>query len=252
HAALALLGLTIFLCNPLFAQSQQMVEPERLREAESFIEKAKEFKADAAEFHAYVLAQQAEAQKLEKQAFKLKAVSAKLNARIQKQDAVLSIGDYGKQYKAHLAEFQEHSRLYAAHLQEYEKQAARLQENAGDLQTSCKEYADHARKYHIPGLRPPHVCLQMQWQNQDMLKVARGYQEEQTKAAKVESKLAAEEAALAEALKERHTLENKLLQKADFEQFERTQGIMLLREYQQIEREYRNLLQEKKSVQLSK
>lgn len=225
------------------------VDPERIEQAARLIAQAKDFKLQASKFRATADLQSREAQKLSGQAQKLNNTTHKLNAKIRenvKSGEVFKLGE--KQYQLHLDEFSKHSKLYSAHLAEYDKQLHQLQITNAQLESSCKEYADHVQKYHIPGLRPPHVCLQLQWEQKDMQRSVRGYQEDQIKVQKAEASLADQEAKLAQAAREHSELEKNLLQKANFDELERTQGFMLLKEYQQIEREYRMLQQEKKAA----
>lgn len=232
------------------AQTAKQDEAARKSEAEKLIEQSKQFKLKAARYHGAVSAQKKDAQKLSSEAQKLSTGAHKLNAEFKDK---VELGKILKlntaQYNLHLKEFQDHARLYNAHLADYEKQVLAAQATAGALKSSCRQYADHVEKYHIPGLRPPHVCVQLQWEEKGMQRAARGFQEDQLKSQKAEAELAKQEAQLAQVAHERADLEAKLLQKANIDELERTQGAMLLKEYQQIEREYRMLGQEKTNIE---
>ncbi len=251
-------ALLAALINPVSANSQGerstsgCDESARICQAERLIAQAKDFKLQAAKFHGAAQAQSGEAKRLSASAEKLNKSTKKLNASVRENVKGGSFKLGTKQYELHLDEFEKHSKLYNAHLADYEKQLHQLQITNGQLESSCKEFADHVQKYHIPGLRPPHVCLQLQWEQKDMQRAVRGYQEDQVKVQKAEAALADQEAKLAQAAREHADLESKLLQKANLDELERTQGFMLLKEYQQIEREYRMLQQEKKSTTTTK
>ncbi|MBX9724976.1 MAG: hypothetical protein K2X81_26465 [Candidatus Obscuribacterales bacterium] len=221
---------------------------QRHMQAEALIQQAREFRKNAADYHAAVEAQSKDAQKLGAQAGKLSSSTRKLNARIQQVELNGHLQSDASKYNLHLHEFSAHSKLYNSHLADYEKQVLKAQAAAGQLKSSCNQYADHAQTYHIPGVRPPHICVQLQYEQSELQKAARGFQADQLKSQQAEAALAGQEAQLAQAARERIELQNKLLQKADLEQLERTQGAMLLKEYQQVEREYRLLQLEKKSV----
>ena len=222
---------------------------ERCRQAEHLIAQAKEIKREVRRYHLVSARQSAEAQKLLIAAKQLDKGARKLNAGIQENVSRSSMPkSSARQFDLHLNEFKKHSSLYNAHLAEYEKELGKLQGLQAQLRSSCQEYADHQTRYHIPGLRPPHICLQLQWEQSDMQKVVKGYQEDQQKAQKAETALAAQEARLAQAAHERAELETKMLRQSEFDELERTKGFMLLKEYQQIEREYRLLESERKSL----
>ncbi len=224
-------------------------EDKRRMQAESLIQQAKELKKNVAEYHDAVEAQSKDAQKLGAQAAKLNSSARKLNARIQQRvDLDLRLQSGASKYNLHLNEFSQHAKLYNAHLIDYEKQVLKAQAAAGQLKANCSQYADHAQSYHIPGVRPPHICVQLQYEQRELQKAARGFQADQLKSQQAEAALAGKEAQLAQAAKERVELQNRLLEKADLDELERTQGAMLLKEYQQVEREYRLLQLEKKSV----
>jgi hypothetical protein len=243
-----LFAFSISLSIPTRAQEQH--DSAREESAHHFINQAKEFKRQASEYHALVEIQTREAKHLIAQSKKLESSSKKLRAGVKEDAALLRPFSLDtKQYNLHLQEFQDHSKIYNAHLADYEKELLKAQAAEGQLKSSCKEFADHVQKFHIPGVRPPHVCVQMQWESKDMQKVARGFVQDQAKSHEAEAALAKQESKLADAAHERAALEAKLLQKANIDELERTQGAMLLKEYQQIEREFRMLQQEKKSLQ---
>ena len=239
-----LFAFSISLNTPARAQEQH--NSTREESAHQFIKQAKEFKRQATEYHDLVETQTREAKLLIAQSKKLESSSKKLRAGVKEDAALLRPFSLDtKQYSLHLQEFQDHSKIYNAHLADYEKELLKAQAAEGQLKSSCKEFADHVQKFHIPGVRPPHVCVQMQWESKDMQKVARGFVQDQAKSQEAEAALAKQESKLADAAQERAALEAKLLQKANIDELERTQGTMLLKEYQQIEREFRMLQQEK-------
>lgn len=255
YAAISVALQSAVLAEDTQTKAQAVAPPEapkdaRIEDAEHFIEQAKQFKLNAAEYHATVIAQSKDASELSVQAKKLSNSSRKLNARIQtnaESDPLFKLNT--RQFNLHTSEFQEHAKLYNGHLADYEKDVLKAQATAGQLRSSCQHYADHVQKYHIPSLRPPHVCVQLQWENKDMQRVARGFKEDQLKSQQAEAALSKQESELAQAAHERATLEAKLLQKSNLDELERTQGAMLLKEYEQIEREYRMLQQEKKRIE---
>ncbi len=260
HSKQSRLELTAFGCcllflfglnaGPLFCLPEAAAQDlsEREADARRLIKLAEDFKLKAARYHNGVSKQEKTAGKLSASAEKLNAQSKKLNAHIRHNVRTTNYATALKLYKDHIAEFQSHLRLYNAHLEDYEKQLLEAQASESNLRSSCKEYADHVQKYHIPGVRAPHVCVQMEWENKDMQRVASNFREDQQRSKKAELNLAMQESKLLDAQKERLALERKLLQKASFADLERTQGSMLLKEYQQIEREYRMLESERKSL----
>lgn len=242
----AMIALFISVNIPALAQEHDATREES---AHHIIYQAQEFKRQAAAYHEAVKVQSKEATILLAQSKKLESSSKKLRAGI-KENATLThpFSLDANQYNLHLNEFHNHSKLYNAHLADYEKELLKAQAAEGQLKSSCQEFADHVQKFHIPGVRPPHVCVQMQWESKDMQKAARGFVNDQSKSQQTELALAKQESKLADAAHERAALEAKLLQKANIDELERTQGAMLLKEYQQIEREFRMLQQEKQSL----
>lgn len=244
-----------FLLSAFFVSEQASVAGpdccgEREENASKLIEQAEEFRLNASLYHKLSVAQNKKASELSVRASRLTAGARKLNASIEER---VKLGLPKKSdlnsYKQHLLEFQEHARLYNVHLSDYERQLAKAEAASRQLRAGCSQYADHVQKYHIPGVRPPHICVQLQWEEKEMQKAARNFQQDQLKTQKAEAALAKQEAELSQAIKERHDLENKLLQKSEIDLLERTQGLMLLKEFQAVEREYRLLEQEKKRIE---
>lgn len=247
--------LSVVAGSPLAAQAEGSdcseegtCDPERIAQAERLIAQAREFKKEAYRYHDAASNQTKTAKQLLLAAKNLDKNTRKLNAKIEQKATIGAPKLNSREFELHLNEFKKHSGMYNAHLADYEKEVQKLQASQGQLRASCTEYADHEKRYHIPGLRPPHICLQLKWEQADMQKVVRGYQEDQVKVQKAETALADQEAKLAQAAREHAELESKMLKQAEFDELERTKGIMLLKEYQQIEREYRLLESEKKSL----
>lgn len=242
-------------------------EQERFCNAELLIENARRLKAETGALNASMQDKQKAALLLIAQAKSLAEKSKKLNLRIEervnkqaglkgKVDSNRLKGDLKleqlnadrKSYDLHLKEFQDHARLYNGHLQDYEKQLQKLQATDGELKSNCSQYADHVEKYHIPGIRAPHICLQLQWQEQSMQKAANEFQANKIKAAKTEAALAQQESQVLKATQRRIELEQKMIRQASFDELEASSGVMLLKEFQAIEREYRNLQAEHKRL----
>lgn len=144
-----------------------------------------------------------------------------------------------KAYSLKLQEFQKHSQLYNAHLADYEKQLQAAQAANKSLQASCSHYADHVQRFHVPGIRPPHVCVQMEWEQRATEGAAKRLLVDQKKTAEAEKLLAKQESSLQQAAQERLSLQKTLLEKANLDELEQTKGRLLLQEYEELEREYR-------------
>ncbi len=233
---------------PVLAESPKESQS-RHNQARKIIDQSSQFQLNASKYHASVKLQNADAHRLGLEASRLNAGVRKLNASIQEKVDIATPHKLGaKEYSLHLGELQKHASLYNAHLLEYEKQVLKAQKTAGQLRSNCEQYCDHVQKYHIPGVKPPHICVQLQYDRRELQQAARGFQQDQIKSQQAEALLAGQEAQLAQAAHERAVLEKRILEKADLDELERTQGAMLLKEYQQIEREYRMLEAERKSV----
>lgn len=225
----------------------------RASNAQSVVKRAQQFKENAAHYHALSAEQMGRARDLSAQAGRLNAKAKSLNAHIQQNvDTGKSGFINSAQYQSHLVDFQKHAHLYNAHLADYEKQLLQAQTSEGQLQSACRQYADHVARYHVPGAKPPHVCVQLQQETKEMQQAANRFREDQDRTRTVEIQLAQQESKLQDAARQRQALERKLLQQAGVAEVEQGVGLMVLREYQELEREYRILQTEKERLGLVK
>lgn len=230
-------------------ESHEAASCARAESARQLIENARIYKRKAFELQEAIAESQLKGKRLIAQAKKLSGKLRKLDGKVEEstQTGQPLHGDL-KQYELHLKEFQDHAKLYNGHLTDYESQVHKIEAQAGELKTNCSQYADHINKFHIPGVRAPHICVQLQWEEKDMQRAAREFQSFAQKAARVEAALARQESQLAAAAKRRAELENKLLYQAELDELERSKGVLLLKEYEAIQREYRNLQAEHKRL----
>lgn len=219
---------------------------ERCRDAQQIIDKAQELKHEFESYHRLESEHARQRSVLLAQAKKLTEKSKKLEAKVSVQSSGVRVDSAA--YKAHLADFEQHTKLYNAHLAEYEKQLQAAISAGGKLQASCQQYADHVYEYHVPGVRPPHVCVQLQQSERDMQGYARRFVQDQDRSRQGELKLADQESALKDAVSERSALEAKILRKANIAQIEQTQGAMVLAEFGALAREYNSLAAEAKRL----
>lgn len=224
------------------------VESARALDAQEVIRKSREFRMLADQMHASTASIREDARMLLAQAKKAGVTLDKLKGRVQEQASAssgphkLNAQQYAsdvKEYSFRLKEFQNHARMYNAHLAEYEKELHRLQAANQSLQASCSQYADHVQRFHVPGIRPPHVCVAMEWEIRAAATAASKLADDQKRTQSAELALAQQEAKLSAAARERANLEVQLLQKANVNELEQSQGRMLLKEYNELEREYR-------------
>lgn len=253
-SSLLILGLSILSPAQLGATAENHSdkscchESARSLDAQELIRKSREFRLLADEIHSSTAGLREDARILLAQAKKANGSLDKLKGRVQEQ-ATASSGAHklnaqqyasdAKEYSFRLKEFQNHARMYNAHLAEYEKELQRLQAANQSLQASCSQYADHVQRFHVPGIRPPHVCVAMEWEIRAAATAASKLADDQKRTQSAELALAQQEAKLSAAAKERANLEVQLLQKANVNELEQSQGRMLLKEYNELEREYR-------------
>lgn len=219
----------------------------RCLDAQEVIEKARRFRSLFDVLHAQTLKLNEESKVLLADAKKAQTGSKKLQGRVQDQGVAtgphkLNAQQYAsdvKQYSLRLKEFHNHAKLYNAHLAEYEKELQQLQAANQSLQASCSQYADHVKRFHVPGIRPPHVCVVMEWEQRAIDASAKRLVDDQRKTQSAEAALAQQEAKLSQAARERAAMERQLLQTANVNDLEQGQGRMLLKEYEELEREYR-------------
>lgn len=153
-----------------------------------------------------------------------------------------------KQFQDGLAKFQKHRDLYNLHLEEFEREMQKAAAGRDKLESHCSRFSDHVEKFHVPGARPPHICLDLQTQERDLQQMNARYLEGQRRLSEAESQLASSEAALKAAAAERAKIGERLQKQAAVERVERTYGTMLLKEYEQLKLEWKILAGQKKDL----
>ena len=234
-------------CTPGSATSSENLDSARCRDAREIIQKSQRFRILAGDYHERSLQLNKDATILIAQAKKAESAARKLQGSVREQGAAsgphkLNAQQYAidvKQYSLRVKEFQNHAKLYNAHLAEYDRELQKLQAANQSLRASCSQYADHVTRFHVPGIQPPHVCVAMEWEIRAAAGAAKQLAADQQSTANSERALAQQEARLSAAAKDRSKIELQLLQKANVNDLEQSQGRMLLKEYTELEREYR-------------
>ncbi|MBS1990681.1 MAG: hypothetical protein JSS83_09205 [Cyanobacteria bacterium SZAS LIN-3] len=124
-------------------EEETCCQPGRIESAKSIIAQAETFKMRASKFHTDSAA-------LIRDAAKLQGQAARLDPSARKQ------------YEADLAEFRRHAEAYRAHQAQVEQTMGFCKATQAQYQAMLAEYSLHTAIFHIPTIRPPHVCESMQ------------------------------------------------------------------------------------------
>lgn len=245
-------GLLLMLCFLLPGQGQnQPVQPGRVEDAKRIIDQIQSLKPQVKQYRTQLLAQINSANSLSKAAKKLNKQGKSLNASVQQSVITGGVNKSdAEQFELHLAEFRRHANLYNLHLADYEKQLLQARATSGQLQSQCNQYASHVRKYHIPNVNPPHMCPILEGEEGERQKMEAVVKEYGEAGRQAEQQLANEESKLQDLVKSRVDLQRKLLEKSSVASLENGRGRMVLKEYEQLEREYAMLEAEKKRLGL--
>ncbi|MBX9689759.1 MAG: hypothetical protein K2X27_23825 [Candidatus Obscuribacterales bacterium] len=190
--ALFLLGLFAFQSaqakSVSDAREEACSQPGRVESAKRLLAQNKDFKLKASQFHLEANQNVNSAKKLQAQTSKLMGLTgaAKVEAN--------------KEFKGNLQAFKDHAQLYRQHLEQVEKQLGSCKESEAEYNAHLKEYSLHVEAYHLPNIRPPHICPTLQVSERQSAHMANSMREDQMRVARAEASLAASENKLENAM----------------------------------------------------
>lgn len=167
---------------------EECCQPGRIESAKHLIAQSEDFKLKASQYHLNAKDTINNAKKLKGQAQNLKALSGAVN------------GNSAKEYKANLDAFRDHVNQYRAHLEKVEKELGFCKESEAAYQAQLKEYSLHVEQFHMPNIRPPHICGRLNLSERQSSQMANSMREDQMRVARSEAQLAQAENRLDDAM----------------------------------------------------
>lgn len=206
-----LLGI-LLLSTVLPVQSEEeqcCSQPGRIESAKHLLAQSENFKLKASQFHTGASDAINNAKKLQGEASKLRARSGAADANAPKE------------FQANLQAFKEHSNQYQAHLQEVEKQLGFCKASQAEYQQQVQEYSLHVEQFHMPSIRPPHICGQLQVSEREASHMANSMREDQMRVIRSEAQLANSEASLERAMQSSMASDAQLYHRSQLAEAER-------------------------------
>lgn len=188
----------------------------RIESARHLISQAEDFKLKASQFHMHAESSANSAKKLQADAKKLQADANKLQAlsNTARREA-------NKDFMANLQSFKDHANQYRSHLEQVEKDLGFCKESEAQYQSQLKQYSLHVEQFHIPSIRPPHICGQLQVSESQAARMANSIREDQMRLIKSEANLAAAEGKLENAMQASMQSDAMLLKRSKLTEAER-------------------------------
>lgn len=187
-----LLTVSVLSCWPVFlpasAQEECCSQPGRIESAKHLIAQSEKFKLKASQFHLGASDAINNAKKLQGQAEKLRGISGSVDAGAPKE------------YQANLQAFKDHATQYKAHLNQVEQQLGFCKASEAEYKQQLKDYSLHVEQFHMPNIRPPHICGQLQISQQQASQIANSMRADQQRLMRSEAELANTEANLENAM----------------------------------------------------
>ncbi len=188
-AIFSTIASAITLALPMQAQEgESCSQPGRIESAKHIIAQAKDFKLKASQYHL-------NANETVDKAKKLKGEADKLKARVGAIDA-----NAPQEYKANLQAFKDHAAAYRAHLDRVEHDLGYCKASEAAYQAQLKEYSLHVDTFHMPNIRPPHICGEMGVTERQAGQMANTLRADQVRVARSEQDLASAENSLENAM----------------------------------------------------
>jgi hypothetical protein len=139
---LATAAIVVGVCPALAREEETCCQPGRIDSAKAIIAQADSFKMKATQYHTDSAA-------LIRDAAKLRGAAATIDPNARKT------------YEADLAVFKAHAENYRAHQAEVERSVGACQQAQAEYQQMLAQFTLHTQVFHVPNLRPPHVCHNM-------------------------------------------------------------------------------------------
>ncbi|MBX9720747.1 MAG: hypothetical protein K2X81_05085 [Candidatus Obscuribacterales bacterium] len=188
-AIFSMIAFSLSSALPIKAEDKEScTQPGRIESAMHIIAQAKDFKLKASQYHL-------NANETVDKAKRLKGEADKLKARVGAVDASAP-----QEYKANLQAFKDHAASYRAHLDRVEHDLGYCKASEAAYQAQLKEYSLHVDTFHMPNIRPPHVCGEMGVTERQAGQIANTLRADQVRVARSEQDLASAENSLENAM----------------------------------------------------
>ncbi len=198
-----------FAAHSAFAEEQCCSQPGRIESAKHLIAQSEKFKLKASQFHAGASDAINNAKKLQGQADKLRGLSGSLDANAPKE------------FQANLQAFKDHASQYKAHLEQVEKQLGFCKASEAEYNQQVKDYSLHVEQFHIPSIRPPHICGELQVSERQASHMANSMREDQMRLMRSEAQLAESEQGLENAMQRSISSDGQLYKRSQLAEAER-------------------------------
>jgi len=101
----------------------------------------------------------------------------RLNGQAQQLQIKLKAGtpEYKEalvQYEADINEFRNHANAYNAHINDFEKTVGACHANEQQYQANLKQFELHTKDFHLPNVKPPHICVRLNVSDAQAAKMA--------------------------------------------------------------------------------
>lgn len=194
------------------AQSQPVQDTQaRIDSAKNIIAQNENFKLHARQFHLDADADVQRAHKLKGQAESLEKA---LRAGTGKMDGTKLKDALGK-YNIDLSDFRKHTMLYNAHLAQLQQQIGECHADEKQYQATLEQYKLHTQQFHIPDVRPPHICGQLDVSRVEARGIAGKLAGDQQRVLGEQAALAAAEGRLRDTVAQSFGTDVKVLREAD-------------------------------------
>lgn len=196
----------------LAANQENCCQPGRIESAQKLICQEQEFQLKASQFHAGAASTLNDSTKLQGSA-------EELRSRLKLQGA--SKDKAAKQLKQAIADFKLHSEQYRSHLQQVEQQLGFCQASAKEYQENLTAYTLHTEQFHLPDIRPPHICKELNLTQAQSSHLANSMRVDQQRVMLSEQTLASAESNLADQIQHSMAADGQLLKRSALTQEER-------------------------------
>ena len=140
-----LIAVSLSILTAQFGSAQETREENAAR----LIAQTNDFKLRVQELHGKVDANVNDANRLKGQAEHLTNVLKAGTAQYQAATA---------QYSGDLSQFKNHAQQYQLHMEDFKKTMGECHANEKIYEAQAEEYKLHLQTWHMPDIRPPHIC----------------------------------------------------------------------------------------------
>lgn len=191
------------------AQDEECCQPGRIESAKHIIAQVEDFKLKASQYHLKANDSINESKKLKGQADRLQALTGAID------------GNAPNEYKANLQAFKDHATAYKAHLDKVERDLGHCHASEAAYQAQLKEYTLHAETFHMPPIKPPHICGRLDVTEHQASHMAGSLRADQMRVVSSEVALANAESKLQNSMQASMNADGQLLHRSQLAEEER-------------------------------